>query len=85
MTCKYQYTMKYRGQKNFGEYQCDVEDFKKWFAKTKEFVTAVIVELQNGEKWIWSATMAKICYAEKAYRYRGGKNGWQRVCSPKSA
>ena len=70
MLCKYNYMMKYRGfDKSFGDYQCDVADFKKWFHHAKSSVRCVIVWLENGETWLW--TMPS----------RSKYSGWQKVTS----
>lgn len=69
MLCKYSYQLKYRGQKEFGEYLCDVEDFKKWFRKAKNGIRCLIVWLENGEVWLWQP--------KSISKY----SGWQKALS----
>ena len=85
MLCKYQYKMRYRPSKNCGEYQCDVEDFRKWFKKARNSLTVVIVTLQNGEQWIWSSVMHRFSSGLGIAKLRGGKRGWQKVRSATAA
>lgn len=85
MLCKYQYKMTYRYNRNCGEYQCDVEDFKKWFKAAKHTLAILIVTLQNGEQWIWSRTMYRLSKGIGLAKQRGGQNGWQKVRSATAA
>ena len=68
MTCKYCYR---EGEKEFGEYQCEVEDFKKFFKNRKKTLDSIVVKLSNGDVWIY--------YVIKKF----DKGYWQKVKSPK--
>ena len=70
MLCKYSYYG--YDNKDHGEFQCDVEDFRKMFRRRhSEFLfRSCIVELDNGEVWIWSHTCE---------HRRLGIKGWERV------
>lgn len=85
MLCKYQYKMRYRGGRKFGEYQCDVADFRQWFKKARNSLTIVIVTLQNNEQWVWSRTMYQLSFGVGIAKLRGGKRGWQKVRSATAA
>ena len=50
MLCLYSYRI---GDKEFGRYQSEVEDFKKLFKKLVRKLDDVVVELKNGDVWIF--------------------------------
>lgn len=50
MLCWYSYR---EGEKEFGEYQCDTDDFKQFFKHRKNHIDDIVVKLQNGQVWIW--------------------------------
>lgn len=51
MTLKYSYLTK--AGKEVGEYQCEDADFRKLWPRVRKDVRAAVVELQNGETWIY--------------------------------
>ena len=42
-----------------GYYQCDTEDFKNFFKKTKSKLMWVKVNLDNGISWLWHADVKR--------------------------
>lgn len=72
MLCSYWYR---EGEKEFGGdkgYFCETDDFKKFFKNRIKFLDDVVVELKNGDKWIFYkikklnvGIWEKICNKEK--------------------
>ena len=79
MLCTYTYQFRYRGQKVYGGYQCDLVDFKKWFKFERRSLRSCIVKIDKGdivECWIWTLDMYRLAMMKNP---RGGHRGWQRA------
>lgn len=81
MTLKYQYKMKktpytYGTGRECGPYQCEREDFWRFFNAQRSQIECLIVELEDGRKYIAYRN-------DKGFKRRGAKQccgfNWERV------
>ena len=65
----------------FGDYQCDVDDFWNWFDRENSRVACIVVKKQDGDVWIWSQAMKECSEHTNGFirQERGGQHGWQKV------
>ena len=59
MIVKYSYLT--REFKDFGEYQCEVEDFKKFFRSRRDTIIECLVRFSDGQIWLWRSYWYFIC------------------------
>lgn len=53
--------------KVYGDFQADIADFKKFFARSQHFIKALYCHLQDGREYIWQ---------NPRYSLRAG---WQKI------